>query len=90
MKQQYDVVVIGGGTAGMVTASGFRPLDAQTVLTNSFPRQAPCPVNGLGISNQNFLRVAAAERTGSTERQLINDRDRPPRLATSRSHGRRG
>lgn len=70
MKQQYDVVVIGGGTAGMVTASGCARLGRSVALVERERLGGDClwtgcvPTKALVAAAKLIDQAAHAERYG--------------------------
>jgi hypothetical protein len=66
------------------------PIDAQFSL-DAAPTHPAGDIDRLRATDQHFLGIAAAQRASPTERTVIDDRDRLPRLAdASRRHLRGG
>ena len=86
MKQQYDVVVIGGGTAGMVTASGCARLGRSVALVERQRLGGDClwtgcvPTKALVAAARLVDRAAHADRYGLDAHRF---RVSPPRVMES-------
>ena len=46
---------------------------------------AACGINGLGTTDEHFLGITSAQCTGSAERTMIHDGNRPARLPDPRA-----
>jgi len=74
---------------GAFERNEFRPADPE--LAGHAPAaHAPGHVNRLGAADQHLFRIAAAQRTGSAERKVIDDRNRPSRRTRAEAHHLRG
>ena len=56
----------------------------RAVDVDSLSVQPANPVDGFGRSDQDLLRVTAAQRAGAAKRARIDDRDRPTGVAAPR------
>jgi hypothetical protein len=60
------------------------------LAANAPAAHAPRHVDRLGAADQHFFRIAATQRTGSAERQMIDDGNRPSRSAHTKARHLRG
>ena len=76
---------------GEGTLEGYELGPANPKLAGDTPAaDAPGHVDRLGAADQHFFRIAAAQRAGSAERQMIDDANRPSRCAHPKARHLRG
>src|SRR5262245_38699589 len=74
---------------GPLEGDQFFPVDAQ-ITSNAVPVHPARPIGGLGPADQHLLGIAAAQRAGSAERAMVDNRHRRARAPDARGNHLRG